>query len=504
MSNDAVEIPGCLQENTKSALSLTVRVAQSGAWLLGLNLFRRMLEFARTIILARLLVPADFGVVGIASLALSATEAFTETGFQAALIQRKQVTAQYLNTAWIVSVVRGLILTASLIMAAPLVAGFFGNSLVAPVLQVSALTLVLSGVTNIGIIAFQKELQLKRLVTLEFAATLVSLVVSVTLAWVARNVWAIVLGSLAGAAVRMILSYVMHPFRPRLRFDWRRAKDLHAFGKWIFGSSVLWFVVLQGDDLFVGKVLGLSALGFYQLAYRIGNIPATEISHVISKVTFPAYSKLQDESKRLRDAYLRVVELTGIILFPLVGGIIALASEFTRLFLGPKWLLMVPALQVLALAGLVRAIGVAAGSVILATGKPALDTRVQLIRFVLLAIAIYPLTIRWGILGTSLAVLSSILVATFFLCAYAMRIIRCPLERFARGMVVPALGACLMTGIMAFLVRSAGVATFWSFLLIAAAGLLAYCAAVYAFDRIFDFGVKSLIAECLVSLNLKA
>jgi O-antigen/teichoic acid export membrane protein len=134
MFNGTVEMPGTCKQNGKSELSLSARVAQGGAWLLGLNMFRRMLEFGRTIILAHLLVPADFGLVGIAGLALSATEAFTETGFQAALIQRKQGTTQYLNTAWIVSVVRGLILTGSLIMAAPVVAKFFGNSLVTPVL----------------------------------------------------------------------------------------------------------------------------------------------------------------------------------------------------------------------------------------------------------------------------------------------------------------------------------------------------------------------------------
>ena len=501
MPNGTVEMPLSFEEKVNAEPSLSARVAQSGAWLLGLNMFRRMLEFGRTIILARLLVPADFGLVAIAGLALSATEAFTETGFQAALIQNKHATTQYLNTAWIVSVFRGLILTGTLIMAAPLVGAFFGNNLVTPVLQVSAVSLALSGFTNIGIIAFQKELQLKKLVWLEFASTLVSLVVSVTLAWLSRNVWAIVVGSLAGAAARMIFSYLMHPFRPKLRFDWRQAKELHAFGKWVFGSSVLWFVVLQGDDLFIGKVLGLTALGFYQLAYRIGNIPATEVSHVISKVTFPAYSKLQDDPKRLREAFLRVVELTGIILFPLVGGIIALADELTCLFLGTKWLPMVPALQILALAGLLRAIGVVAGSVILATGKPALDTRVQLLRFIVLAIAIYPLTKHWGILGTSVAVLSSILVATFFLCTYAMRIIRCPLERFARRLVLPALGAFLMTCSMALLGRCFGVATFSSFVLIGAAGLLAYIAILYALDRILDFGIKSVIADCFASLR---
>ena len=124
----------------------------------------------------------------------------------------------------------------------------------------------------------------------------------------------------------------------------------------------------------MGKLLGVTALGFYQLAYRISNMPATEITHVISRVTFPAYSKLQDDIPKLREAYLKVLQITAFLSFPIAGLIFVLAPDFTKIFLGEKWMPMVPAMQVLVFAGLSRAIAATAGYIFYAVGKPKIDT----------------------------------------------------------------------------------------------------------------------------------
>jgi O-antigen/teichoic acid export membrane protein len=120
--------------------------------------------------------------------------------------------------------------------------------------------------------------------------------VSITLAFTLRNVWALVWGGLAASFVRLFMSYLIHPYRPRLSLARKELQELFGFGKWLLGSGVLVFLVTQGDDLFVGKVLGPAALGLYQMAYLISNLPATEISRTMAQVAFPAYSKLQHSS----------------------------------------------------------------------------------------------------------------------------------------------------------------------------------------------------------------
>jgi len=228
--------------------------------------------------------------------------------------------------------------------------------------------------------------------------------VAISAVLILKNVWALVLGLLAGNMMRCLVSYLVHPYRPRLSKYLGKVKELFAFGKWIMGSSVLVFLITQGDDIFVGKILGTTALGFYQLAYRISNLPTTEITHVISQVTFLAYSKLQDNIPRLREAYLKVLQLTALLSFPIAGLIFILAPDFTKIFLGEKWMPMVPAMQVLVFAGLIRSIQATRGAIFHAIGKPTIDTRWQVVRLSILAFSIYPFTIRAGIIGTSIAV----------------------------------------------------------------------------------------------------
>ncbi|MCD6393330.1 MAG: oligosaccharide flippase family protein, partial [Planctomycetes bacterium] len=171
------------------------------------------------------------------------------------------------------------------------------------VVQVMAISVLLAGFGNIGTFYFTKELEFNKRVILEISTQLVSTIVTIVLAFVYRNVWALVFGRLAGVVCGLTLSYVMHPYRPRLSFDMSRAKELWGFGKHMFGISILKYFCINGDDLFLGKMLGMTVLGYYQKAFQVGNMVATEIGNKVSMVAFPAYSKLQDNVAKLRSGY---------------------------------------------------------------------------------------------------------------------------------------------------------------------------------------------------------
>ena len=256
----------------------------------------------RTIILARLLAPEAFGLLGIALVSIATLETFSQTGFRAALIQKKESVESYLDTAWTVSAVRGTILFLILFSAAPAVAKFFKSPEASLVIRVLSISLLLSGFSNVGIIFFQKELEFHKQFFYEITATLVDLSVTISLAFTWRNVWALVWGGLAASSVRLLMSYLIHPYRPRIKFGRAEYRDLFGFGKWIAGSTILVFLITQGDDILVGKMLGVTALGLYQMAYALSNLPATEISHVIAQVTFPTFSKLQENMQKLKES----------------------------------------------------------------------------------------------------------------------------------------------------------------------------------------------------------
>ena len=320
---------------------LSHRVAKGGFWVFALRITKQIFYIIRLIILARILAPADFGLLGIAMLTMMTLETFSQTGFQAALIQKKEDINAYLNSAWTVGILRGFILFIILYFIAPYVAAFFNSPQAKPIIQVIGFAILINAFTNIGVVYFQKELEFKKQFIYQFSGTLADFVIAVSAALLLRSVWALVFGLLAGNAARLVVSYFIHPYKPHISFDIVKLKELFGFGKWVLGSSILIFLITQGDDIFVGKLLGTTMLGFYQLAYKISNTPATEITHVISGVTFPAYSKLQDDIPRLREAYLKVLQLTAFLSFPLAGLIFVLAPDFTKIFLGEKWLPMI-------------------------------------------------------------------------------------------------------------------------------------------------------------------
>lgn len=400
-----------LQRLLSPGETLSQRVVRGGVWVFALRITNRLLGLARTIVLARVLAPSDFGLMGIALLAISTLKSFSQTGFQAALIQKKEDIKDYLDTAWTVSALRGLFLFVILYLAAPYIALFFDTPAATPLMRVIGISVLLNGLTNIAVVYFQKELEFNKQFVYSLSGTLADVIVAIPAALLLRNVWALVFGLLAGNFVRFIMSYLVHSFRPSFKLDWEKSKELLNFGKYIFAQSIVLFLLRQGDDAFVGRVLGTTALGFYRLAYRFSNMAATEITHVVSQVTIPAYSKLQDEADKLRRALTETLRFIALISIPLASGIFILAPEFTRAFLGEKWMPMVPAMQVMCLFGAMRSVGATFGPVYRAIARVDIPLKISVTQLVFLATIIYPLSSYWKVLGTAIAITSCAVVA---------------------------------------------------------------------------------------------
>jgi len=349
---------GVLPVDSDSTLkpSLAESVVKGSFWIFSLRLTNRMLGLLRTVILARLLMPEDFGVVGIAALMIATLETFSQPGLATALVQKKENIPDYLDTAWTVSVVRSILIFILLLLIAPFVARFFNSNQARIVLQFLAISVIIAGCRNIGVIYFQKELNFKNQYIYDVSITLGNIAVAIPTALLLRNVWALVLGAIAGSITRLIMSYVLQAYRPRLRLEKEKFSQLFGYGKWVLGSSILVFLATQGDDIFLGKMFGAAALGFYQMAYMISNLPTTEVTQILSHVTFPAYAKLQDDRVRLKDAYLKVIQMITCFAVPLTGGLFIFSHDLVDIILSEKWLPLVPLVKVLVWSGLMRAL----------------------------------------------------------------------------------------------------------------------------------------------------
>ena len=484
-----------IKRMTSSGQSLSGKTARGTFWVFTLRIIDRLFKLVRIIILARILSPDDFGVFGIALLVLSILGSFSQTGFSQALIQKQEDIRSYLNTAWTVRVVRAVLIAIIVFFLAKPAASFFGAPGAEYILRVIGFSIIIQSLGNIGVLYFQKELKFHKFFKYQFIGTVVDFTVAIIAVYLLKSVWALVLGLLAGTLTRCIMSYVIEPSRPKFRFVKSQARELFGFGKWVLGSGILIFFIIQGDDIFVGGLLGATMLGFYQMAYRISNTPTTETTHVISQVSFPLYAKLQEDLPRLRNAYLKVLQLVTLISFPLAGFIIVLAPEFTRIFLGEQWMPIVPAMQVLALAGLLRSIITTTIPLFRATGKPKIETRWQIVRLIVIVIIIYPLTIKYGILGTSIAIVLSAFISSIGFCMEAIKLIKCGTRIFTRLLIIPLADSIIISlslYILKFYINGENTS---GFILLVVIGMSIFGVMNILFDRYFDYRIRTLFKK---------
>jgi len=466
--------------DSTSKESLTTRVVKGAGWVFLGKVAGRGMQMLKLIILARLLAPEDFGLFGIVMLALAILETFTQTGFDTALIQRKGDIGEYLDTAWTVQVIRRLILAAVLFSGAPLVGWFFNEARAVPLMRLMSLSVALSGFVNIGIVYFQKELQFHRQVAYNVLSEVVGLTVGIVLAYRLRNVWALVWAGVAAAGARSVLSYVLHPYRPRPKLDPTHARQLFRFGRWVLGSSVMIYAGMYLDNLMVGKLLGTAALGFYAMAYRLSLLPLEETTYAVSGVLLPGYAKVQNDRRRLQRVYERAVALTGLLSVPACLGMVLLARPTVRLVLGEQWLPVVLPIQLLAFAQLIKSVASTGSSFFLGSGRHQYEFYAQVARVIGLVACIVPAILLFGLEGAALAVVVSALsmFAAYFYCLG--RVLDRPTRVLGRALIPPLVGGAAMMAALAYpavvLSRYSGAFVNQALLLLAAivAGAIVY------------------------------
>ena len=481
------------------------RVVHGGVWLFVLRFLQQILALVRLLVLARILAPGDFGILGLALITTRIARIFTETGFEEALVQRQGDIRPYLNAAWTVHVIRGLILFGVMFVGAPYLVRLLNNPaepLDLPttilILRVISISYLLSGFSNIGVVHFRKDMQFQKYFLRQICGVLVDVTVSIVLLVILRDVWALIWGKLAGEFILFVLSYVMHPFRPRIRFDGSRVRALWTYGKWGMVTAVIGFLVMEGDDFLVLKILGPTMMGLYLMAHKIGWFPITEVTVVISHVTFPAYAKVQDNIPRLREAYLKVLKFAAFLSFPLGIMLIVLGGSFTELFMQSKWQPLVPLLQLLATMAIFSSLATCASPLFRALGHPKKVTYLIFGKLFFLAVLIFPFLAFWGVTGVAAAVLLSTLVMQPILYHQIVKQLGCGYWDILRVLLAPSAGigamAACITGIKIIWGSEMGIGFF---ILCIGSGVIGYIITVFGLDRIIGTGMKEMLVEQL-------
>jgi O-antigen/teichoic acid export membrane protein len=393
-------------------------------WMGGFRLFSRFVALGRTAILARLLLPAQFGVYGVATLVLAFLEIFTETGINIFLIQERQKIEKYVNTAWVISIIRGALISLLIILLSPLIASFFNSPEVKPLLLLISLVPFLRGFINPSVVKFQKDLEFKKEFWFRSSIFLFDSSVAVVLALMTRAPISLVWGLVAGVILEIIISFVFIKPTPKFAFETEKVKRIIGRGKWVTFAGIFDYLTRQGDDMVVAKVLNPISLGLYQMAYRLSTLPVTEIAQVAGKVTLPVYVQIANEKKRIKKAFIKTMMTISILVIPVGAALFLFPKEIVTIILGRNWLEIVPALKILAVFGVVRALGISTGSVFLAFKRQDLVALITFVKFVILAIIILPAVLMAGIVGASWAVLIASLLIQPLAWWYVIRLFK--------------------------------------------------------------------------------
>jgi len=402
-------LPGGAAREEGLLAAVAARSLRGGAWAL-LTVGSGMgVAMARTLVVARLLGAREMGVMGIALLVLGTVDAFTNTGVEAALVSQPGDVRKELGSAFAIQAVRGLLIAALLWAAAPLVASFFGTAAAVPVIRAVAVTPLLRGLSNPAVLLLVKRIEFGRIFWWSLPELVAGFGVAVGVALVRGDVWALVAGAVAGQAASTLSSWLMVRERPGLRVSRGRVRRLLGYGRWISGVRVLGWVSLSADNAVVGRLLGASALGVYQLAFRVGELGVATFTRALLQVALPALTQLHGTTQLGRGfrAALRLV-LAANGAFALA--VLLWARPVLAWLLGPAWLPAVPVLRILVVAMVFRAVVVLAGELFSAVRRPSITLRVNAVRVGVMLATLLPLVYRYGMEGAAVSVLLSSVV----------------------------------------------------------------------------------------------
>lgn len=308
------------------------------------------ISFVFSMLIARLLLPSDYGVVAMLGIFMAVAGCFVDSGFSTALIQKKDRTETDFNTVFYFNIVVACIFYGLLWLASPYIARFYDMPLLESVTKVVGLNLIVGSLAGIQSAQLSIAIDFRSRAKISVITTLFTGIVGLWLAYKGYGIWALVFQGLSSKILRTILLWVIVRWKPQLVFSWKSFKELFSFGSKLLASALLDTIYNNIYPIVIGKCFSASSLGVYSRAEGLAHFPSSNITGVLQSVTFPVLSTIQDEETRLANAYKRFIRLSAFIIFPLMMGLSAIADPFIRITLTDKWEGAIPFLQILCFA----------------------------------------------------------------------------------------------------------------------------------------------------------
>lgn len=397
---------GLFKSKTDSLKLLSIR---SAIWSLMGKGGSHIIRLAGNLILTRILFPEAFGLMATANIVLVMAELFSDTGVKTAIIQNPRgAEPAFLNTVWVINIVRGIILSSFIVAIAWPLSAFYNQPVLMNLFFIMGISHFISGFENPALPLLIKNFKVEKQVKMELITQFVALTTTVMFAYYMQSVYALAIGYSFSVLYRLIATYFAVRFRPRFVWDRETGKEIFNFGKYVFINTLITVTVYQLDILLIGKILDMTTLSYYNIGKNLGILVFTFCSQVVSQSYLPAVSSVQNDILRVQRIFKRTITFFLTISIPISLIMIIFSRDIIQIMYDPRYELSYISLAWLAMAGIFRIIGNFSGATFFALGKPALETSSMAAGLLIVAVALFTGVNTGGLSGASCGVAVSI------------------------------------------------------------------------------------------------
>ncbi|GAB4018580.1 colanic acid undecaprenyl disphosphate flippase WzxC [Spirosoma migulaei] len=392
-------------------MSNTQKAMNGGKWITISTVISTLFQFTQVAILARVLAPADFGIVSISNLIIAFFQVFANLGFSNSIIYKQESDRNVLSTLYYLNLLIGLVIFIAIHATAPLIISFYHEPKLAQVLNLSSYYFVIAYFGQIYMFLLEKELRFKSVAIIDITGTVLGSAVTITLAYNGFHELSLIIGSLVMQTVKSILqiTFGLRFFIPRLFFNLSNIKEHLRFGIFNMGDGFLGFVQANSDNIFLGGMMGVKMLGYYTIAYQLCVFPIMKLNPIILQVAYPILAKMKENTADLKKSYLKILDFISYCNMPLLAGLFITADAVVPLIYGPGWGQTIELIRIFVFVGLFICLSHPLYTVAFTKGKPNLLFYLNLGTLIVKIPLVYVFGTYWGVMGIA----SAFLLTTF-------------------------------------------------------------------------------------------
>ncbi|MVM36996.1 MOP flippase family protein [Spirosoma sp. HMF3257] len=431
-------------------MSNTQKAMNGGKWITVSTIISTLFQFVQVAVLARVLAPADFGIVSISNLIIAFFQVFANLGFSNSIIYKQESDRNVLSTLYYLNLLVGFVIFIAIHLSAPYIISFYHEPKLTQVLNLSSYYFVIAYFGQIYMFLLEKELRFKSVAIIDITGTVIGSAVTITLAYNGYHELSLIIGSLVMQTVKSILqiTFGLRFFIPKLVFNLSNIKEHLRFGIFNMGEGFLGFIQFNADNIFLGGMLGVKMLGYYTIAYQLCVFPIMKLNPIILQVAYPILAKMKENTADLKKSYLKILDFISYCNLPLLAGLFITADGVVPLIYGPGWEQTTELIRIFVFVGIFICLSHPLYTIAFTKGKPNLLFYLNLGTLVVKIPLVYLLGTYWGVTGIAVAFLLATLLNMLVNFAMVHYLIGDFIGEFSKNIAKPITFCLIMVGII--------------------------------------------------------